>query len=224
MDIETLKDKLDGETLAKLKAHIDDLTGQRDTARAESIDGRKKLKAEVEQLRGIKDTLFQKLGLSDDADLDALPDGKGQAEAAKQFEARIKKMERDLAAANAARDEAVGKHKSAMQKALLAEAINGHEFVAREAVEAYVSGRMAWEGDELLFKTDEGKLVSVKDGITGLAKSKPDWIKPTGSGGAGFKSSNAGSVNGQKTMTRAEFEALSPQARVEAAKTGVTLS
>ena len=47
MDISKLKDKLGDETFAELERHIGDLTGQRDTARTESINGRKKLRDDL---------------------------------------------------------------------------------------------------------------------------------------------------------------------------------
>ncbi|HRF88774.1 MAG TPA: hypothetical protein PK244_09300, partial [Pseudomonadales bacterium] len=97
MDIEQLKEKIGDESFSELSGHIADLTGQRDAARAESISGRKALKAEVETLRNTRAKLFERLGLDDDADIDALPDAKGQAEAAKQYEQKLKRIERELA-------------------------------------------------------------------------------------------------------------------------------
>ena len=58
-------------------------------------------------------------------------------------------------------------------------------------METYVSQRLTWEGDELLFN-DGDKLVAVKDGVAGLVKSRPELLKPTGTGGAGVRDHNAG--------------------------------
>ena len=214
MDLEKLKDKLGDETFAALKTYVDDLTGQRDAARNESIDKRKTLKAENDTLKAFRAKALEKLGVDSDDDLDALPDAKGQAEAAKQYDARIKKLERERNEATAARDEAAGKLRGSQQKATIAEALGKHEFV---------SPRLVWEGEEILFKTDDGKLVAVADGVAGIAKSRPELLKATGTGGAGVRSNNAGGGGGQKQMTRADFEAMSPTAKVEAAKAGVTL-
>lgn len=82
---------------------------------------------------------------------------------------------------------------------------------------------MQWEGDEIFFKSDDGKLIPVKDGVAGIAKTRPELLKPTGTGGAGVRQANAGGAGG-KTMTRAEFEALPPAQRVEQAKAGVQLT
>ena len=221
MDIEQLKDKLGDETFAKLKTHIEDLTGQRDAARKESIEGRKGLKEKLSSLETAQATLLEKLGVDSLEDLDNLPDAKGAAEAAKQFETKMKRLERQLAEANASRDEVAGRYKSSQQKAAIAEALGGHDFLARDVVETYVSARLTWEGDDLMFKADNGNLIPVSDGVAGLAKTRPELLKPTGTGGAGVRTSPAGGQG--KQMTRADFEALSPIAKVEAAKSGVQL-
>ena len=47
MDIASLKEALGDEKFAALQSYVNDLTGQRDTARNESITGRKKLKDDL---------------------------------------------------------------------------------------------------------------------------------------------------------------------------------
>jgi hypothetical protein len=116
-----------------------------------------------------------------------------------------------------------GKYRTSLQRAALTEALSGHEFVAKDVVETYVGNRLTWEGDDLLFKTDEGNLVTVKDGVSAFAKSRPELLKPTGAGGAGVRSANAGRKEGQQTITRAEFEAMSPTQKLEASKSGVSI-
>ena len=122
-----------------------------------------------------------------------------------------------------AAEEATGKHRASQQRAVITEAMSAHEFVARDVVETYVGRSLVWEGDELMFKTDSGSLVSVKDGVAGIAKARPELLKPAGAGGAGVRQPAAGS-GGAKHMTRAEFEALEPAQRVEMAKAGVQLT
>ncbi len=223
MDISALKDKLGDETFAELSTYVSDLIGQRDTARSESINGRKKLKDDLAAAQATATKALEKLGIDSADDLDTLPDAKGQGEALKQFETKVKRLERERDEALAKAADADGKHRNSLQKAAVAEALSGHEFVARDIVETFVTGRLAWEGEDLLFKTDDGKLVPVKDGVAGIAKTRPELLKPTGTGGAGVRQSNAGSGGG-KTMTRAEFEALPPAQRVEQAKAGVQLT
>mgnify|MGYP003530541510 CR=1 FL=1 len=154
MDIESLKDALGDEKFAALKTYVDDLTGQRDAARNESITGRKVLKARLDEMAAAQARMLEKLGVESLEDLDALPDAKGQAEAVKQFDARMKKLERENADLAAARQEIDGKYRDTLKRAVIGDALGGHEFVARDLVETYVSQRLTWEGDELLFKTD----------------------------------------------------------------------
>jgi hypothetical protein len=223
MDIETLKDALGDETFTALKTYVDNLAEQRDAARNESINGRRSLKDKLTQLETAQATLLEKLGLDSVDDVENLPAAKGAAEAAKQYEAKLKRLERQYAEAERQREEVAGKYKSSLQRSAISEALSGHEFIARDVVETFVSNRLAWEGDDLLFKAEDGRLIPVKDGVASIAKMRPELIKPTGTGGAGVRAANAGSNGGPKTMTRAEFDAMPPAQRVEAAKTGVQL-
>lgn len=224
MDIAQLKEALGDEKFTKLQSYVNDLIGQRDTAREESINGRKKLKTDLEKAQATAAKALEKLGVESADDLDALPDAKGQAEALKQYDAKLKRAERERDEAKQQAQEATGKFRGSLQKAAIAEALGGHEFIARDIVETFVSQRLTWEGDDLLFKSEDGKLIPVKDGVAGIAKSRPELLKPTGTGGAGVRQSNAGSGGAGKTMTRAEFEALPPAQRVEQAKAGVQLT
>lgn len=224
MDIETLKDALGDEKFSALKTYVDDLTGQRDAARNESITGRKGMKEKLAKLEADQAALLEKLGLDTLDDLESLPDAKGMADAAKQFETKLKRLERENQTLKAAAEEVSGKYKTSLQRAAIADALGGHDFIARDIVETFVSNRLTWEGDDLLFKGDDGRLMPIKDGVAGIAKTRPELLKPTGTGGAGVRSSNAGGNGGAKTMTRAEFEAMPPAAKVEAAKSGVQLT
>ena len=223
MDIEALKEKLGDETFTKLKTHLDDLTGQRDAARNESINKRKALQTENDTLKAFRAKALEKLGVDSDEDLDALPDAKGQAEAVKQFDAKLKRLERERDELKAAKEAADGKLRGTQQKAVIADALGRHEFVARDVVEAFVAPRLVWEGDEIMFKADDGKLVAVADGVAGLAKSRPELLKPAGAGGAGFRGSSAGG-GGNKTMTQAEFDGMRPADRARVMAEGVTLT
>lgn len=224
MDINQFKEALGDAKFSELQGYVTDLVGQRDTARNESITGRKGLKSKLDAAEAAQATLLEKLGLSTLDELDGLPDIKGMADAAKQLDARIKRAERERDDAKKAADDANGKFRGSLQRAAIAEALGGHDFVARDIVETYVAQRLTWEGDELFFKSDDGKLIPPKDGVAGIAKTRPELLKPTGTGGAGVRQANAGGGGGAKTMTRAEFEALPPVQRVEQAKAGITLT
>ena len=222
-DIESLKETLGDETFSELKTHIDDLTGQRDQARNESISGRKTLKAKLEAYETQVPALLEKLGIDSFDDLDDLPDDKGAAEAVKQFETKLKRMERQVTEAVQARDELDKKYRNSRRSSVVSEALAAHEFVAPDVVSTFISDRLVWEDDDLLFKNDDGGLVSVRDGVAGFAKLRPELLKSKGAGGADYRSKNAGGESGQTTMTRADFEALPPAKQMEVAKAGVTL-
>lgn len=222
MDISKLKDKLGDETFAELERHIGDLTGQRDTARTESINGRKKLRDDLSAAQALAARAMEKLGVDSADDLDTLPDAKGQGEALKQFETKLKRAERERDEARQAAETASGKYRGGLQRAAVAEALGGHEFVARDVVETYIGQRLVWEGEDLMFKTDAGSLVSVKDGVAGVAKARPELLKPSGTGGAGVRQGNAG--GGAKTMPEAEFNAKPPQEQSRLMADGYTLT
>ncbi len=196
MDISKLKDKL-GADYEALEAHVADLTAQRDVALRASEDGRgkfKKVADERDKLRSVKDRLFEKLGLDDDADLDNLPEPKGQAEAVRQFEAKLKRMERDLADASRARDEVSARHREALTGVALEKALSQHDWLDRDVALLLAKSGVQVEGEEILFSAD-GKQVPLADGIKWLAKSKPHLLKSSGAGGSGY-TGNAGSGNG----------------------------
>lgn len=223
-DLDTLKDKLPGETLEQLRAHVDDLSTRAETAEdkarkaaQESITGRKTLKASL-------DKAFEKLGISTADELDALPDGKGAGEATKQFEAQIKKLTRERDEAVASRDEASGKVKAMTRNAALTEALQGQRFKNPADVQVLLQSRLVEDGDELRFKTDDGKLVPLKDGAAWFAKTRPDYVEPQGAagGGSGFKGAGGGGAG--KVMTRAEFDGLRPADRAKRMADGYQLT
>ena len=222
MNLETLKGKtLDDETFAKLHAYVEDLTGARDAAKQESIEGRKKLKAEVEQLRAVKATLFEKLGIDEDVDLDAL-EVKGQAEAAKQFETKLKRLEREKADALAKAGEIEGKWKSSRLDAALEKALSSHEFIDRDLVASFIAKQVQWEDDQVLVKAGD-KLVPLEDGVKHFAQTKPHLLKAQGGAKGSGTPPGAGSGGGNR-MTSAEFENLRPAERAKAMASGISIT
>lgn len=198
-DFDTLKEKLDSATLDKLRSSFDELNTRAETAEEkarnaakESITGRKTLKAE-------RDKAFEKLGISEADELDTLPDAKGQGEATKQLEAQVKKLTRERDEAFAQRDELGGQVKGMKRNSVLSDAIQAHKFKNPADVQVLLEKRLVEEGEELLFKTDEGKLVPIKEGAAWFAKTRPDYIEasPGSGGGSGFQ--GAGGGGGGKT-------------------------
>lgn len=190
MDIEQLKEKIGEESFSELSGYISDLTGQRDAARAESISGRKTLKAEVETLRATRAKLFERLGLDDDADIDALPDPKGQAEAAKQYEQKLKRIERELADSVGLNKTLGEKIRSTTLESALEKAVSEFEWLDRDVAVMLSRQAIKWEDDDPYFEAD-GKLISIADGVKFLAGAKPHLLKQAGAGGSGFRSKGA---------------------------------
>lgn len=186
MDLDSLKEALGDETHAKLTAYVADLTGQRDAARRESIDGRKQLKARVAELERAQTDMLERLGIDSLDDLDTL-NPKGQAEAAKQFEAKVRKLERELGDRTKAHEELQGRYQSTLQDAAMRKALGAHEWIDADLVASYAGSRLAWEEDQILFKTDSGGLVPLDEGLATLAKSKPHLLKAAGAGGSGYR-------------------------------------
>lgn len=216
---------LDDKALDGLKTAFDELGAQRDAARKESIDGRKGKDAKIKELTDAQDKLFERLGISAVDELDSLPDAKGQADALKQFEGKIKRLERERDEGAAARKEIEGKYTAERRERAIAQAIAKHQFIDADDARALVGMRVKQEGDDFLFDAGDGKLTSIEDGAAWMAKTKTHLVRPAGDGGSGsgFRPAGQGQ-QGARTMTRTQFEALAPAARLDASKKGVALT
>jgi hypothetical protein len=194
MKIDDLKEKLDDETFEQLNSFVDGLIGQRDAARQESISGRKGLKQQVEQLTALKTALFDKLGIEEEADIDSLPDAKGQADALRQYEVKLKRMERELTDKTQALTDIQTARRKDAQRLAINDALKGQEFTDPEVAELLIANKIEWDGDELFYKTDRG-LVPLVDGVKLLTEQKPHLLKAVGTAGSGHRStSGAGGI------------------------------
>lgn len=197
MDLDALKGKtIDDELLGQLKAHVTSLSEARDAARQESIKGRRGKDETITKLTERVEAMAERLGVDPDADLATLPDAKGQAEAARQFEQKLKRLERE-------RDTAVQKHTELTQRlttekrnALLATSAGKHGFIDATVAQTLAGARVVQEGDDFLFRTDDGKLVPVDEGFAWMAKSMPFLVKPAGAGGSGGGAHGGGGFTG----------------------------
>jgi hypothetical protein len=185
VDLSKFKERL-GADFAALEAYVAELTGKVDAARTESIDGRKALKARVAELTTAQAKVMEKLGIDSLDDIDTLPDAKGQAEAAKQFDAKVKRLERELADAKKAGEEMGSKHKSAMMDAALEKALAGQEWANRDIAAMLVKSGATWEEDQILFQAGD-KRVPLADGVKYLVQIAPNLVKSAGAGGSGYQ-------------------------------------
>lgn len=181
---ETLGDKYDG-----LKSYVDELIGQRDAARNESINGRKTLKARVAELEALQTKLFDKLGLDSPEDIDSLPDGKGQAEAVKQFEAKVKRLERELAEEQQKAQGLTTQLRESTLNESLQKALGAHEWLDRDVAATILKSGIVFEDDTHQFKTEKG-LITLDDAAKLIAQEKSFLLKSSGAGGSGYKGNN----------------------------------
>ena len=223
MDLSKYQEFLSDEMFAELESGVDTLKGQRDKAINEQIQTRRGLKSKITNLELSNAALLEKLGVESVEALDDMPDIKGVADTFKQDQIKIKRLEGERDAALKERDDLSGKYLDTKKKGVLAEALSAHDFVSSK-IGAIIQPNLVWEGDDLLYKQDDGNLVSVSDGVTGFAKSNPELIKPSGAGGAGVRGANAGSNGETLTMARADFEQLAPAKQMEMAQNGVVLN
>jgi hypothetical protein len=211
MDLEKLKGKtIDDALLADLKAHVDGLEtlaekaeGKAKAAQKESIEGRKQLKAE-------RDAAFDKLGVTTIEEIEALPDAKGQADAVKQVETKLKKAEAALAEEKTAHETLRGELATERRSTAIAKAAAKHNFIDAEDAATLIGSRVKANDDgELMFTGADGKLVKLDDGVAWLAKSKPHLVKPAGgTGGTGNRPGGAQGNGGapEKKPERKDYQ------------------
>lgn len=211
MKIDDLKEKLGDETFNELKGYIDDLVGQRDAAREESIKGRKGLKAQVAELQALKTKLFDKLGIDEEDDIDDLPDAKGQADALKQYETKLKRLEREATEKAKALEDLQSVRRKDLQQIAVGKALRGQEFNDPEVAELLIASKVEWDGDDIFYKTDKG-LVPLEDGVKLLTEQKPHLLKSAGKAGSGHR--QPGGAGGQKNPFSKESLNLTEQARL----------
>ncbi len=230
MNLDKFKGKtLDGETLAALteaiSAHVSTFE---ERAVAAEDKARKAAKESIEGRKGKDEVIrkaLEKLGIESAEELDNLPDAKGQADAMRQAETRLKRLERDLADKTKAFDELQGKYTGERRERAIAEAVAKHPFIDPDDARALIGGRVVQEGDDLLFNGPDGKAVPLADGVAWFAKTKTHLVRAQGNdgGGSGFKGSRQDG-GGARQITRAEFDAMSPGDRSAALKGGAQLT
>lgn len=218
-DIEELKGKLDEAVFTKLKTGVEELTAQRDAARQESIAGRKGKDATIKEQSDLLLRYREKMGIEADDELDKLPDAKGQAEASKQLDARIKRLEREKGEADKALAELRVSYAGEKRDRAIAQAVAKHPFIDADDARQLIAARVKQEGDEIFFEAEPGKRSSIDEGAAWLAKTKLHLVRASdsGAGGAGgFKSGEgkgavAGDLGGDRAARQAALAARFPE-------------
>ena len=211
------------ELLSEVEDALKTLASQRDDARNEAIDNRKGAKARLTEVEQQNQTLLEKLGVeSFDEAQELSGDFKGSADQLRQAETKAKRLERELQQTAERLDAEMKSKRSLKMENVVNQALSKHEFVTPDFIRSHVVQNLTWEDDDLFYKQDDGKLISVEDGVASIAKSRPETIKASGAGGAGVRQAG-GQSSQQKTMLRTEFEALPVEKKMEIAKAGVHL-
>jgi hypothetical protein len=210
MDLSKYKDQLGEGGFEELTKYVQTLISQKEEARQESINGRKSLKDQVIKLTAIKDTLFDKLGVSDEDDINSIqiPTKDSAVEVSKQYEKRIKKLEADLKVSQESYTGLEGKYRGSLTEAALRKALSAHDFVDQDLVADFVKQRVKFEEDQLYY-VDGDTSLSIDEGVKLLATSKPHLLKAQGTGGSGFNANtNSGKTKSFKEMNLPERNAL----------------
>jgi hypothetical protein len=224
MDLAALKGKpLDEKTHADLVAYVDGLKTAGADAEAKLRKAGTEHAAALKAVKTERDGAFERLGVTTAEELAALPDAKGQAEAAAQVAAKLKKLEREVAEKTQTVADLTGKYTAERRDRAIAAAVGKQNFVDPEDAAALLGRSVVIEGEDFFSKTGDGKLVKLEDAAAGLAKTKPYMVKPSGTGGTGSGYGGKSGGQGQQQMTRAEFDALPHPERAKAIKDGVAL-
>ena len=210
MDVSEIIEKLDEAEREALTAHIEALTGQRDQARKESIDGRKGLKAKIAELESAQSAVLERLGIDSVEELDDLPEPKGQAEAIKQFEARMKRMESELKQVAGERDAIAGKHRDAMLSANIEKALSSHEWIDRDVVSLLLKSGIEWDEDQPVYRHADQSL-TIEEAAKTIATEKAHLLKTAGARGSGF-TGHKQSGEGQSWTDIAKLKTTDPKA------------
>lgn len=187
MNLESLKEPL-GERFAEVEQYVNSLIEQRDAARKESQLGRQGLKAKAETAEANVARLMEKLGIETLEELDALPPAKGQAEALKQLETRLKALDAAAKAKDQALAELATKHRQTVLAAELKQALSAYEFIDRDLVESYIRQQVTWDEEQgqVRYQDDKGNLLPLAEGVTLFATGKPHLVKHPGARGSGY--------------------------------------
>jgi hypothetical protein len=177
MDITKLKDQLEPEEYAALEKHVADLIEQTDAARMEMIGGRKAKVAELERLQAQQEKILKALGISLPEELDDVPDMAARKGDMERLAAQEKALQAKLESTTVELGQARTKLQGTLQKQALDQALAKHDLVDRDVVESYISARLEWSGEDLIFVSEAGVPSSLEDGIKSLVRARPSLLR-----------------------------------------------
>ncbi len=119
-----------------------------------------------------------------------------------------------------ARDAAIASNRQSQQRAAIADALGGHEFLARPRG-AYVAQRLTWEADNAFQDRRRRKLVC-QDGLRGSRRAPSRTARNPLA--RAVPVSDKGPLAEAAARCQAQFNALSPAAQAKAMAEGYTLT
>lgn len=188
--------KLDAETAKQLTDEATQIDGKLKSARDESIDRRNKLKevkSELDDTKTKYTTVLEQLGLDADEDIDMndiAEKARGKTQADAQKDVQIKRLEKELEKVTSERDGFKTENLNNKRKVALSKAMQKHEWIDSEIVEAHFAGKIEVTEDGVYMKDGQ----TLEDGIAKFAADKPHLIKAQGQGGSGYEDSKGGKV------------------------------
>ncbi len=212
-DFEVLKDKVDGETLSALTGYVGELEGKLKSLR-------KKADSETEKavlLTNAQREFLDRMNVSSFEEIDAKFDPAASSDVAKQFEAKLKRAEREREEAIKARDGLSAEVLNARRSREISKALQSGGFHDVESAELLLSRSVELQGDEFVFKTSKGDVIGLAEGAKLIALDKPHLLKAPQGTGSGFRDAGGLSV---KAMPQAAFDALRPAERAKAMADG----
>ena len=222
MDLVTIKSKLSEDEFTALDGHVKGLKDIADHAKKESIEGRKSLKSKLLELESFSTQVLERAGVDSVDEFLALPPKAQTAEVNKQLEARAKRLETDLKAKDLALNDLMTRYTGEKINGKLTQAIASKGFLDSDVPLALLSGKAKMEGDEVFVEGAGGARMSIDDAVAMIATQKPYLVKASGQSGSG--ASPAGFTGSQKSMKRAQFDALNEAAKRESIKSGVAIT
>ena len=190
-DLAALKGKIDDATLTALTEHVTGLTSKVDEAQAALRAAKAAAAAKAQTLQAERDAAFGRLGITSAEELAALPDAKGQAEASAQAAARIKSLERERDDARKLAESLGGELKAKAKAAALDAAIAKGDWINPDDARDKLLARLHEDGDQVLYRTNDDKLISLDDAAAMLVKTHAHLLKPQGAQaqGSGWRGS-----------------------------------
>lgn len=188
-DLDALKDAL-GEHYAPVRDHIAGLQSAADLSRREAERLRTELataRTNHDALKTERNAAFDKLGVTDFADLEAIKDTQGSAEQVAQLNAKLKRYEAEIRDRDSKLDAAQTSIRDLRRDGLLDKQLRKHEWAEGNAdlVKAYFQPRIAAEGDDWIVRNEDGSTVTVEDAFTQFAAEHPGLLSSKGTPGGG---------------------------------------